>query len=312
MKTIAIVGRNFHPDGKETAELIAQSLQGPLSKKGYTTQFVQLKDILFDISNKTVRVIDSKTGKDLKEFSAVLMTNWLSHASIRKDVAYALALYLEKNKIPFVNTETFYSRSTSKLSQLMLAALYGVTISRTVFCIRLAATRAYLDNVAFPAPFIFKNGHASRGKGNYLLATINDINIHANEHSETSPFLVQSFVESDKSDYRLFMVNGKVQLVIHRLGQAESHLHNTSAGATTELVPVKDLNAEAVRMAETMSAVLHRELTGLDIIFDSKTQEPYFLEANPIPQIATGSNVETKLAALAEGLVKLAEKGINK
>lgn len=310
MNTIAIVGRNFHPDGKETAQLIAQSLEGPLKEKGYAVQFVKLTDILFDISNDGIEVIDSKTNTPFTSFSAVLMTNWFSHASVRKDIAYSLALYLQANKVPFVNTEMLYSRSTSKLSQLMLAALHEVPISRTVFCLNLQVLQEYLSSTGFTSPFIFKNAHASRGNGNYLLTAIEDIATHSREHSETSPFIAQSFVSSDKSDYRLFVVNGKIQLVIRRIGQSGSHLNNTSAGATTELIDPSDMSADVVRIVETMSKQLHREVTGIDVIFDAQSGRPYFLEANPIPQIATGSNVTAKLNALSEGLVALSKEGI--
>lgn len=312
MNTIAIVGRNFHPDGKETAQLIAQSLEGPLKEKGYAVQFVKLTDILFDISNDSIEVIDSKTNTPFTSFSAVLMTNWFSHSSVRKDIAYSLALYLQANNVPFVNTETLYSRSTSKLSQLMLAALHEVPISRTVFCLNLQVLQEYLGSIGFASPFIFKNAHASRGNGNYLLTEIEDIAAHKKEHSETSPFIAQSFVPSDKSDYRLFVVNGKAQLVIRRIGQSDSHLNNTSAGASTELVDPSSMSAEVLSIVETMSRLLHREVTGIDVIFDAQSGKPYFLEANPIPQIATGSNVTAKLNALTEGLVSLAKKGANK
>lgn len=309
MNTIAIVGRTFHPDGKETAQLIAQSLKDLLGERGYAVQFVKLTDILFDISNDTVQVVDSATQTPFTNFSAVLMTNWFSHASVRKDLAYSLALYLQAKGIPLVNTEALYSRSTSKLSQLMLAALHSIPISRTVFCLNLPALQRYLKEDNFETPFIFKNAHASRGSGNYLLSHLDDITAHKDEHSETSPFLAQQYVLSDKSDYRLFVVNRQTQLVIRRIGRSDSHLHNTSAGATTELVDPAELSPEVVHIVETMSKLLHREVTGIDVIFDAKSYAPYFLEANPIPQIATGSNVEAKLNALAEGLVALAKKG---
>ena len=308
MNTIAIVGRSFHPDGKETAQLLSQSLTGPLKEKGYTVQFVKLTDILFDISNDRVEVLDSKTNTPFTDFAAVLMTNWFSHASIRKDIAYSLALYLRAQEIPFVNTEALYSRSTSKLSQLMLAALHEVPISRTVFCLNLQVLQEYLKSTDFPTPFIFKNAHASRGNGNYLLPNIQDVARYTAEHSETSPFIAQSFVTSDTSDYRLFVVNSKIQLVIRRIGQSGSHLNNTSAGAQTELIDPATVSAEVVAIVATMSQVLHREVTGIDVIFDSNSGKPYFLEANPIPQIATGSNVDAKLNALAQGLVHIAKQ----
>src|SRR6266702_2298295 len=79
------------------------------------------------ISNGNVRVFDAKSGRDLKEYKAVLMTNWFSHASIRKDIALSLALYFKANNVPCLNSESLQSRSTSKLSQMVLAALNDIT-----------------------------------------------------------------------------------------------------------------------------------------------------------------------------------------
>lgn len=307
MNSLAIVGRDFHPDGKETAALLSDSLKEPLKDHGFDSVFVKISDLLFDVSNDNISVIDSKTGRALDSFGAVLMTNWFSHASVRKDVAYALSLFLNSKNVPFLNTEAMYSRSTSKLSQMMLAALNDVPVARSVFCLDLKATQKYLSEISFPVPFILKNMHASRGKGNYLLDRINDIPNHSSEHSEKSPFVAQQFIDSDHTDYRLFMVASKVKLVIKRSGKSDSHLNNTSAGASTDLVLPYSFSKEAISIAEKMSKLLHRELTGLDIIFNADNQKPYFLEANPIPQIATGSNTEAKISALAEGLVSMAK-----
>lgn len=301
--TIAVIGRNFHPDGKETAELLAASLQPFLAKQGAQALPVMLKNLVFDISTDNVHIFDAVSGKDLAEMNAVLMTNWFSHASVRKDMALTIARYLEHEGVPYMNTEAGRSRSTSKLSQMIIAAYEGVYIPRTVFSLSLNHTVEYMKKIAFKTPFIFKDAQASRGNGNYKLETIDAILVHAAEHSEKTPFIVQELIESDGSDYRFFIVGGRTQLVIRRIGSGSSHLNNTSAGATTELLSSDDMSDEANAAAATMSRVLHRELTGLDIMIDSRTKRPYFLEANPIPQIATGSNVDTKLKALADTLV---------
>lgn len=301
--TIAVIGRSFHPDGKETAALLASSLEPFLLERGAQVLPIMLKDLVFDISNEAVHIFDAVSGKDLAEMDAVLMTNWFSHVSIRKDMALAIARYLERKDVPYMNTEAGHSRSTSKLSQMIIAAYESVCIPRTVFSLSLSHTIEYMKKVGFKTPFIFKDAQASRGNGNYKLDSINAILEHTEEHSEKTPFIAQELIESDGSDYRFFIVGGKTQLVIHRIGSGNSHLNNTSAGATTELVSPDDMSDEANAIATTMSRALHRELTGLDVMIDSRTDMPYFLEANPIPQIATGSNVDTKLKALADTLV---------
>jgi D-alanine-D-alanine ligase-like ATP-grasp enzyme len=91
-------------------------------------------------------------------------------------------------------------------------------------------------------------------------------------------------------------------VIIKRTGSDDSHLNNTSTGATTQIIDESNIDAKVLKEVSLMSNLLHRELTGIDIMFDQKTGQHYFLEANPIPQIATGSNVGLKLEALANSL----------
>lgn len=307
MNTIAIIGRGVHPRGKETALQLAGSLEPFFEQSKYKVLYIDFDNILFDIRPQHIKVIDTKSGVRLHECAAVMMMNWFGCAANYGDIAHAIALYLDAQNVPVMNSEALHNRSTSKLSQMMLAALNDVPIARTLFCVNLSALRSYMDSQVFDTPFIFKKTSASRGQDNYLLASVEDIMKYDNESHHNNPFLVQQFIVSDGSDYRLFMVGSDIRLVIHRIGEGSSHLHNTSAGASTEIVSVESLSSEAIHIAKTMSRVLHRELTGLDIIIDNVSGRPYFLEANLIPQIATGSNVSKKLEALAEGLRQVAE-----
>ena len=302
---ILVIGRDYHPDGKETAALIAQSLQPILAEKDATVDLLLFKDILMDIGNEKTVIIDAKSGQDIADYQVVLMTNWFSHASVRKDLAHCLALYLKERDVPFFNTESLHSRSTSKLSQMLIAAQNGISVPRTVFSLNLRHVEQYLQEQTLGLPFVLKDAQASRGASNYLLNDIGSIAKHKDEHSERSPFMAQEFIASDKSDYRFFVAGGHVRLVIKRIGTGESHLNNTSQGATTELVPLESFAKSVHEDVTAMSKLLHREVTGIDIMFDVTTGTSYFLEANPIPQIATGSNVDVKLSALADALIEV-------
>lgn len=307
---ILILGRTAHPDGKETATDIFAGLQPYFANTEYELQIAYYNDLVFDIAPGAIRIVDTRNQQELADYDAVLMTNWFSHASIRKDIALSIGLFLESKGIPCFNTESRQSRSTSKLSQMMLAALHDITIPRTVFSLSYKTLTAALesgDHGIGGGPFVLKDAQASRGSGNYLLAGAHELAAHAAEHTEQHAFMAQAFVASDHTDYRLFMAGGKVRCVIRRIGSADSHLHNTSQGADSELLQSTDIAPEAIIMAETMSSLLHREVTGLDIIFDTAGR-PYFLEANPIPQIATGAHVPAKLQALADALKSVAKE----
>ena len=307
MPKILILGRNYHPDGKETATEIHAGLTES-AKNEAEFSVIYYKNLVFDISNQNIKVWDAVSGVDLKEFDSVLMTNWFSHASVRKDMALALALYFQHHGISVFNSEALHNRSSSKLSQMMLAALNNVPIARSLFSLSFEQLVKTAQNTPkLKLPLIFKDAQASRGKGNYLVKAWSEAENLAPEHNEKHPFMVQEFIESDGSDYRFFVAGGHSQFVIHRLGSDDSHLTNTSAGASTEILQTNQLPVSYSHDVETMSKLLGREVTGIDIMEDEAGKH-YFLEANPIPQIATGSNVELKLTALKNALIKAAQE----
>lgn len=305
MRNILILGRDHHPHGKETSTEIYEGLL-PLTDPEYALKLAYWPDLLFDIVTDGTK-IGVHGGQDLSAYSCLLMTNWFSHASIRKDIAHSIALYCDYSGIPCFNSEALYSRSTSKLSQMMLAAMSGITVPRTLFSLSYERLcDAVRSAEGLRTPFIIKDAQASRGRGNYLIRSFEELPQYEPEHSESHPFMAQELVEGPGGDYRLFVVSGRVELIIKRLPVKGLHMANTSQGAKTELVARSDFPPDAITAAERMSALLHREVTGIDLIFDNQ-QKPYFLEANPIPQIATGSNVSYKLKALAAALQKAAD-----
>lgn len=306
MRRILILGRNHHPDGKETATEIHQGLL-PFMSSGYHLELGYWTDLIFDVHKDRISA-QLSNGQDLKEFDCLLMTNWFSHASIRKDIAHAVALYCQYTGTPCLNSEALHSRSTSKLSQLIVAAINGIPVPRTLFGLsydRLCQEIVSSEGLKLPA--VIKDAQASRGKANYLIHSEDGLEQHKKEHTEQHPFMAQEFIVAPMGDYRFFVAGGRVKLVIKRLPTAGSHLTNTSAGALTELLKPGDFKPEIITMVERISVLLHREVTGVDIIFDAQDR-PYFLEANPIPQIATGSNVRYKLEALAGALQDVADQ----
>lgn len=300
-KKILILGRDHHPDGKETADDIYKGLLKTGKFQTDELELVHYKNLLFDISIDSIKVTDTESGLDLADVKSALMTNWFSHASVRKDIAYSLALFWNSHKTHFFNTEALHNRSTSKLSQMVLAALNSINIPRTLFSLNfeklIEASEKELAH-----PYILKDAKASRGKSNYLIRDRQEVLKLKSQHTEVHPFMAQQFIDAGRTDYRVFVVDGKTRLIIKRVANSGSHITNTSSGATAELLPAEVLGSEVDNIVSKCAQLLHREVTGIDIIIDKSTDLPYFLEANPIPQIATGTYVEQKLKALAETL----------
>jgi len=300
-RKILVVGRDHHPDGKETADEIYQGLLSTGKIQSGELQLIHYKNLLFDISKDKISIIDTSSGYNLADASAALMTNWFSHASVRKDIAHSLGLFWSSLQVPFFNTEALYNRSTSKLSQMVIAAQNSVNVPRTIFSLDFDQLITKCKE-QLGLPYILKDANASRGKSNYLIKNHGAALKLKPQHTEAHPFMAQEFINADQTDYRVFVVNTKPRLIIKRVAGTGTHITNTSTGASAELLPVDALGPEIDDVVSKCAQLLHREVTGIDIIIDKSTDLSYFLEANPIPQIATGTYVEQKLAALAEVL----------
>ncbi len=184
---------------------------------------------------------------------------------------------------------------------MVIASLNSINIPRTIFCLGFDQLIASSEK-ELGYPYILKDAKASRGKSNYLINEKTEAIKLKSQHTEVHPFMAQQFINSAQTDYRIFVTNSRARLAIKRVAQGDSHITNTSAGASAELVPIDALGPEFDDIIGRCAKLLHREITGIDIIIDKDSNLSYFLEANPIPQIATGSFVEQKLAALAEAL----------
>jgi len=103
------------------------------------------------------------------------------------------------------------------------------------------------------------------------------------------------------------VMGDKVRLVIHRQSQDDSHLNNTSQGGKATLVDLSHLPQKVLDDAIKMGKMLRREVTGVDMIMHKETGEYFFLEANNMPQLGTGSFVGEKLRALDEYLREISE-----
>ena len=76
MPKILILGRNYHPDGKETATEIHAGLTES-AKNEAEFSVIYYKNLMFDISNQNIKVWDAVSGVDLKEFEKISITGEL-------------------------------------------------------------------------------------------------------------------------------------------------------------------------------------------------------------------------------------------
>ena len=97
-------------------------------------------------------------------------------------------------------------------------------------------------------------------------------------------FYVEKFIDYDKTDYRIDIVDGEfVSCYGRKAGGSDWRTNITSGGS----VFVREANDEVVDLAKRAAEVTGLEIAGVDIIYDRIKEKYLVLEVNGIPAFAT-------------------------
>lgn len=267
-----------------------------------------LKDLHISITNNILKVSESLTGKDLNEFDAVYFELWYKS----QQQALAAAKYLEKEKIPYFSSELATFPALTKLGEYVYLAESGLPLIDSYFSSNKEIKKmANAHRLPFDYPFILKDIEGYGGNSNFLVKNKAHLLQILSQNPHLS-FVMQPFIEND-SDYRLLILDGKVELVLRRVRSNDSHLNNTSQGAEGTLVDIKTLPEEVLADSVTAARLLKREqFAGVDIMQDKNSGKYYILEVNQTPQIEEGAEVEAKVTAMLSYIQKRANGKGNK
>ena len=253
------------------------------------------EDLIMSFNTKLS--ITTADNIDLNSFDAIFQFGWFK-TKLLEDMALSVARYAKYYDIPNSNQEALFTRSRTKISQYVIAGLAGIQTIPFIVTNSSQAIQAWASSYEFP--LIVKAVAASRGNHNYLAKSNQEVKQIISDNPDQQ-FVVQTFIEND-GDYRLIILDGAVKLAIHRKGAEGSHLNNTSKGGSGVVVPIEELSTKMVDEAITVSRELRREIGGVDMVVDKRDGKHYFLEANNMPQLSTGSNVPAKLLVLNDYL----------
>ncbi len=97
-------------------------------------------------------------------------------------------------------------------------------------------------------------------------------------------FYVEKFIDYDKTDYRIDIVDGQfVGCYGRKAGGSDWRTNVTSGGS----VFLREPNDEVVELALKAAKVCNIDIAGVDIIYDREKEEYVVLEVNGIPAFAT-------------------------
>ncbi len=97
-------------------------------------------------------------------------------------------------------------------------------------------------------------------------------------------FYVEKFIDYDKTDYRIDIVDGEfVSCYGRKAGGSDWRTNITSGGS----VFVREADDEVIDLAKRAAKVTGLEIAGVDIIYDRSKEKYLVLEVNGIPAFAT-------------------------
>ncbi len=290
MKHVLVIG-STNSGGKNDPSIMAEHLQNA----GHDVSLCYWEDLVFDISTGDVKILtgDSDLASDLHP-DLVIAVGWYKSGkeAYYRDLAFSLALYLEKANVKFWNSEMKHQRSTTKLSCMVQLALEGVSVPHSLFSLN--AQKLPLSEGAA----VIKAISASRGESNYLVNS----RAEAKDVLTKMPMsLVQPFMPNDH-DLRVICFGGEPSLFLRRSRgeNAATHLNNTSQGGSAEWLDKESISEELLTASHKISIIMKREMGGIDFIPDPSSPYGYScLEVNAIPQLTSGYDTKNKLHELA-------------
>lgn len=259
-----------------------------------------LDEVGYVVNNETAEIHDLHNNKKIDDYDVVYFRGKLrSHIN---DAAL-IASFLTGKRTKVLTSAYKNRRATGKVPQMYQLQALGYPIPYSV-----SASTKYLPGLIsehLTYPIILKDMHGGHGNDNFLVKDEEQLKQILEDRSEIR-FIAQEFIAND-GDYRILCIGDKT-LVILRKGSDDSHLNNTSQGASAELVALKDFPEIIIEQARNYASQCQYEIAGVDVMFAKGTDKHYFLEINSQPQLMTGAFVEEKQILVGEYLKELLDQ----
>lgn len=257
-----------------------------------------LKNLVFEIKDSKLKVTESLSGKDLKDFKAIYIRRLKAKT---QEKVTAVSIAAKKWGISVINSENSNLQSFSKLTELVALSLDNLPVPDTIIAAK-SEIKAMLQNGEWwlPFPLIMKDANGSVGSKNYLVKNKKELRGILNlEQNKDCIFIYQQMIPND-GDYRFLITGDKIGVVIHRSAVEGDHRNNTSLGAAASLTSEEDLCLNIRNDAINAAKALDRELCGVDVLIDKETGKHYILEVNKKTMLDEGAFIPYKMRAVSE------------
>lgn len=228
------------------------------------------RDLAISINNKKVLV--SLDDTDISDYDLVYIRDFGGYEFERN----AVALYLKISNTKFLNSDVINFQHISKLTQYIVFANNDIPIPATLY-----SNHDYLIKTSekvFGYPYILKSISGNSGRDNYLINTRHEAEDIVSKFAEVK-FLAQEFIPND-GDFRLIVLGDKIPTIYSRKSKKGDHRNNITQGGKKAYIEVNELKSTYHELAIKAANLLSREISGVDLMIDNRTNNPYILEAN--------------------------------
>lgn len=259
----------------------------------------ELESLTYELSENSSRVYDRTRGFSLDDFDLVVFR------FIRRDFAFAAscASFLISKKIPYIDSNVkpgFWSKYSAQALRMSVGFANIPSVTSVTY-----ELKYMIENNIMPIvyPLIIKDNNGKKGRLNFIAYDKQTALSIFDENPDVN-FIVQKFIENN-GDYRFLVMGGQISTIIRRKAQNNSHLNNTSQGASSSISKLSDFNKKMLSDVIKAAKLEGLEVAGVDLMIDKNTGQHYILEVNSSPQLATGAVPEIKLKAYTDYLRSL-------
>jgi hypothetical protein len=241
------------------------------------------RDIEIIFCDSMIKIIHR--GVDIKDFSFI----WLSSGWNKRDIAYAISLYLQSFKTP----HSYAEKNSSKVTDNIVFAINKLPLPDSVFISRTSVEKNIpLLKETCGFPIIIKDIRGCQGKHSAYVADEVDLLKKMKGLPKNKNFIFQRFIANDY-DWGVMIANGVVVAGEKSYPCNGEFRNNACNGAQECFVAVKDIPEEIKKIAIKASGLLGLSWSRADIIIDKTNGRPYLLEVNRFPGITSKSNEVT-------------------